>query len=733
MSIWIGDFDRLDDINSFAPGVTLDTPRAIVATRIDGRVIVYVASSGIIEVFEMDLSGQLSILGHIDTGPGIARVTDLGISQVGSTLFLTATDNLTGQIGTFAIDRTAGPSFGMLEHRDIGEGLQGSRTHVAFTSGGTTYLLANTGNTLVTWRLEADGTLVQTAAVTANGETGLPLNSLRDFATVQNGLTNLVVTGSDDGLSLWSTGMNGNLNLLDTATAQGLAEFISVTAAVINGTVYVFGIVSQQGIATFTVENGVLVEQQFRIDTDPAHTVATDRLQVIDIDGQPFLLVHETQGLALYGIGSDGQLHRSRAATDNTEPGSHIALPSGSSVIEIDGVHFFITASSIWNTVTVQIIGQDQDLRVGTAKNEVMVGVLRADAFAAGKGNDTLFGGKGDDDLFGGNGTDHLYGGIDDDELYGGLTVAIDNYTPNDLGDLLYGGDGNDSLYGAGEVSDGSISDPRPDGRDTLYGGKGNDLLFAGKNMQNDPLDNPLSYEWLEGGAGADSIYGGIGFDLATYQNSTLGVTVDLKTGTGTGGEAAGDTLVDIEHLNGSRHNDVLSGNWKANILFGMNGADRLEGRNGHDTLVGGNGNDTLDGGTGNDELRDDGGGTDHLIGGDGNDTLLGGSETDVLFGGKGSDTLLGALGDDAMTGGGDGDTFRFWFDDRNGQDIVSDYRPGLDKLDLSASDTLTTFALAMAAAVQQGADTVITLSAGNTIRLVGVDLTALEETDFLF
>src|SRR3546814_5612601 len=76
-------------------------------------------------------------------------------------------------------------------------------------------------------------------------------------------------------------------------------------------------------------------------------------------------------------------------------------------------------------------------------------------------------------------------------------------------------------------------------GDDTLDGGNGNDTLT--------------------GGAGADALIGGSGTDTASYAGSANGVTVDLTTGTGLGGDAQGDTLSGIENLTGSNYDDTLT------------------------------------------------------------------------------------------------------------------------------------------------------------------------------
>jgi len=66
-----------------------------------------------------------------------------------------------------------------------------------------------------------------------------------------------------------------------------------------------------------------------------------------------------------------------------------------------------------------------------------------------------------------------------------------------------------------------------------------------------DVLDGGLGEDLLIGGAGADTLDGGIGSDTASYLNAESDVSVDLGAGTGTEGEALGDTLTSIENLVG--------------------------------------------------------------------------------------------------------------------------------------------------------------------------------------
>jgi len=203
-----------------------------------------------------------------------------------------------------------------------------------------------------------------------------------------------------------------------------------------------------------------------------------------------------------------------------------------------------------------------------------------------GAGANTMIGGDGGVTLVGGDGDDTLVGGAWNDFLDGGAG-----------NDILDGGAGDDTLYGR-------------DGNDTLVGGMGSDDLL--------------------GGAGADTLTGGDGLDTIGYWSSAAAVAGNLLTNTASGGDATGDMFSQIENLDGSGHNAVLTGDAGANVLAGYGGDDILGGGEGNDILEGWDGDDTLTGGAGH----------DNLYGYDGDDTLIGGFNSDRLFGGDGLDTV---------------------------------------------------------------------------------------------
>ena len=145
----------------------------------------------------------------------------------------------------------------------------------------------------------------------------------------------------------------------------------------------------------------------------------------------------------------------------------------------------------------------------------------------------------------------------------------------------------------------------------------------------------------------------------------------------------------------------------------------KIEGTDRSDTLTGTNLPEELRGRDGNDRISGNGG-EDRLIGDKGNDTLDAGS---------GNDRLKGGAGDDLLTGGSGND--RFVFDLRGGDDTVTDFGNGTDRLDF------TNFGLANADEVldhaeQVGADVVFTFDRGETVTLLNVQVATLDSGDFL-
>ncbi|KGF72480.1 hypothetical protein DO97_09000, partial [Neosynechococcus sphagnicola sy1] len=244
-----------------------------------------------------------------------------------------------------------------------------------------------------------------------------------------------------------------------------------------------------------------------------------------------------------------------------------------------------------------------------------------------------------DNEILGAEGNNRLNGGVGNDQLVGDSYDAA-NVSGNDT---LIGGDGIDTLFG--DYFGVGF------GADVLSGGNGADFLFGEGGNDN-----------LTGGTGADALDGGDGKDVAKYNTSSAGVLVNLGTGTGSGGDAEGDVLNNIENLVGSAFDDTLVGNSVNNSLAGGAGADSLDGGAGKDTakysgssagvLV----NLSTGTGSGGDAEGDVLSNIENLVGSACDDTLMGNSVKNSLVGGAGNDSLNGGGDADTLTGAGSGD-----------------------------------------------------------------------------
>jgi Ca2+-binding RTX toxin-like protein len=240
-------------------------------------------------------------------------------------------------------------------------------------------------------------------------------------------------------------------------------------------------------------------------------------------------------------------------------------------------------------------------------------------------------------------------------------------------------------------------------------GTSGDDALysrFAG--AVNESFYGYEGNDYIDGGLGADRMYGGAGHDTYVVDNAGDMVIENAGEGFDTVRVSFSYTIpANVERLEltgtaainatGSSADDRLYGNVSSNILWGHDGNDILDGREGTDTMVGGIGNDTYyvdnagdvvveyanegtydwvastisytlghnienwallgtgaNNGTGNElDNRLHGNGYANVLSGlDGNDHLYGENGDDQLLGGDGNDILDGSFGTDVLTGG---------------------------------------------------------------------------------
>lgn len=254
----------------------------------------------------------------------------------------------------------------------------------------------------------------------------------------------------------------------------------------------------------------------------------------------------------------------------------------------------------------------------GSDANDILEGGAAGDTLFGGNDDDVLNGNAGDDTLQGNNGNDFLIGGLGNDILDGGAgfdtvdysgssagVILVPTADPTDPADRLSGTGGaaqgdtlisieniigsafNDVLTGNPSAGVGGPTSVGPDGRvipapgNQLEGGMGIDTLTGGAGS-----------DMLLGGAGADVINGGGGIDYTSFALSPAAVTINLATGTGSGGDAAGDQYTSVENFQLSGYNDRFQGTLVAEEVIALEGNDSVDGGGGADFIDLGLGND---------------------------------------------------------------------------------------------------------------------------------------------
>ena len=460
---------------------------------------------------------------------------------------------------------------------------------------------------------------------------------------------------------------------------------------------------------------------------------------------------------------------------------------SGILIYSFVGINFTYGSNGFFKTGTInsefsfsdsgQLIGQETNLNidVATRNNLLSVGTSGYDyGQYLLRGDDTILGSSGDDEFGGSKGNDTINGGagidlLNFDKFSEAVTVnlstghAITSYGNSvisnieDIGgsaysDILTGNAGNNQIQGFGGADkiDGGA------GFDTVVyfdassavnvnlatgvvsGGSGNDTLISIERVIgsrfNDVLTGSNANEFFLGGVGNDTINGGGGVDTVEYNFVGSGVIVNLTTGSSSGG-GGNDIISNIESISGSVFDDTLIGNDLDNVLDGGNGSDTLDGGKGSDILIAGGSTDQ---------------GENHLNGGMGNDVLIaGGTKTQFLNNllTQNPDIVSMLLSDPKWgkaqsfvksdidnSGGGVHNVFEFH--SASGNDSIYNFHAASDKIQidsgLNGSNLRDVTSLLQHVSVS-GNDLSIDFGGGNSVTLIGVDISALSVNNAFF
>lgn len=123
----------------------------------------------------------------------------------------------------------------------------------------------------------------------------------------------------------------------------------------------------------------------------------------------------------------------------------------------------------------------------------------------------------------------------------------------------------------------------------------------------------------------------------------------------------------------------------------------------------------------------------DTIIGSSGDDTIFGMGRNDIIDGGDGNDRLVDGRGRDVLTGGAGADIFEFIADGR--RDKITDFEPGIDRIDFSDYDRLYSYLDLDISSRPDGA--VITIGTEKlwitSIDGQPIDPSSWDQTDFIF
>ena len=533
---------------------------------------------------------------------------------------------------------------------------------------------------LLGWRLDAEGQIDGTLRIAGPArESRLDQAVALDLAEADATRFVLAV----DAAGVRSYEILGNKGALRLADQFGAADGLGIAAPTALETVSAFGstwlVLAAAGTHTLTAlrlhADGSLAPTDHIMDTRDTRFGGGTALEVVRVGDHVLVLAGGADdGLSLFTLLPGGRLVHLQSFAHETSLGPENITALEASVLG-QSLAVFVTSSTTPGITRFDLDLSDLGQLIRTGSAPEARGSDADDVLLTGKARKTLDGGAGDDVLMTGAG-----------------------------GGVLTGGEGRDIFVVVPAQGTVVITDFEP-GLDQL------DL--SGLPLLRSP--DQLRAQEREGRVVLD--YG----ETTIRVLSPEGAGLSLATLFPDGRFATPDRILILDRVapqdrRGTKDADRLEGGKGDDLLTGRGGADQLRGKIGNDTLKGGGGGDQLLGAAGD----------DMLIGGKGRDRLDGGSGDDRLQGGGGRDEVIGGAGADTLSGGAGADTFRFVAG--HGQDQITDFRPGQDRIALSTGaerfGDLTLTAIGTALRID---------TKGGTLWLDGLSPRDLSADDFLF